>query len=446
MGDMFMEEFLARRIKIARSMPENSIALLPGAKTQFRNSSVEYQFRQDSDFYYLTGFTEANAFMALCKNGNGQLQFVLFNEAADIDYEIWNGKRIGQEDACKIYNADIAYDIAEIDTILPNLLANKKNIYYPLAVSADLDLRVTSWLRTAKCNLTNKKYRESTVVEYLPDTVIDLMPFIHELRLIKSEEEIFCMRKAAEISAQAHLKLMKNTQPGQMEYQLEAIFNECCLQAGCRGFAYQAIVAGGNNSCTLHYTNNDRPLVAGDLVLVDAGGEYNFYASDITRTFPVSGKFTHEQKLIYELVLEAQLAGISKIKPGNTYDSVQLAILEVIVNGLLELGIMHGDAQQIIQAKTYTKFYMHSSGHWLGLDVHDPSRYKVGNKWRKFEPGMVLTVEPGIYIANTMTDIDAKWRGIGIRIEDDVLVTKKDHEVLSSGAPKTVAEIESAAL
>lgn len=441
-----MEEFLARRIKLAAYMQNNSIALLPSGKTQFRNSSVEYQFRQDSDFYYLTGFVEPNAFMALSKNDQGEVDFILFNRANDAYDEIWHGKRVGQDDACKIYNADMSYDIGQIDEVLPGLLADKKIIYYPLAGSKNLDMQVTSWLRAAKHKNFAKKYKERSNAEYLPDTLVDLMPFIYELRLIKSPQEIEFMRQAAEISAQAHLKLMQNTKPGQMEYQLEATFNEYCLYAGCRGFAYSAIVAGGNNSCTLHYTANDKPLVAGDLVLVDAGGEYNYYASDITRTFPVNGKFSPEQKLIYELVLDAQLAGISKIRPGNTYDLVQVAILEVIVNGLIKLGIMQGDAKQIIQNKEYTKFYMHGSGHWLGLDVHDPSKYRFNNKWRKFEPGMVLTVEPGIYIANTITDIDVKWHGIGVRIEDDVLVTKKGHEVLSNGAPKTVDEIERAAI
>ncbi|HSX20624.1 MAG TPA: aminopeptidase P N-terminal domain-containing protein [Gammaproteobacteria bacterium] len=441
-----MEEFLTRRHKLAAQMQNSSIALLPSAKTQYRNSHTEYPFRQNSDFFYLTGFAEPNAVMALSKDAKGKVSFIMFNQANDPVEEVWLGKRAGEDGARQIYQADDAYDIADIDNVLPNLFADKKVIYYPMAVDQGFDERIMSWLKTAKQNFNNKNYREMHDVTFIPDTVTDLLPFIHELRLIKSASEIEHMRTAAEISAEAHAKLMQNCQPGQNEYQLEAIFNEYCLQRGCRGFAYNAIVAGGNNACTLHYTANDQVLKAGDLLLVDAGGEYNYYASDITRTYPISGKFTPEQKQIYELVLKAQLAGIEQIKPGHTFDMVQTAMVEIIVAGLLALDILHGEVKQLIADDAYKQFYMHSSGHWLGLDVHDVGQYKVEGRWRKFEPGMVLTVEPGIYIADTNTDVDPKWLGIGVRIEDDILVTKGGHEVLSNKAPKSVAEVERAAI
>ena len=375
--------------------------------------------------------------MVLCKNKQGKVTYIMFNQPNDPEAEIWNGKRAGQAGACKEYLADKAYDIAKLDAELPLLLANQQVIYFSIGAKTETDQQVNKWLNAAKRN------RETTCV---PDTIIDLKPILHELRLFKSTQEIEYMRQAAQISASGHLKLMQNCQAGLLEYQLEAIFNAHCLQHGCRGLAYSSIVAGGNNSCTLHYIANDQMLRAGDLVLVDAGGEYNYYAADITRTFPVNGKFSPEQKLLYNLVLQAQLAGIEQVKPGNTWDRVQETMVQIIVTGLVELKILTGDVKQLIKDNAYKKFYMHSSGHWLGMDVHDVGKYKLQGKWRKFEPGMVLTVEPGIYIANALSGIDKKWFGIGIRIEDDVLVTKDGNEVLSASAPKQIAEIESAAI
>lgn len=442
-----MEEFSNRRKKLAEHMQANSIAILPGAKEQYRNHSVEYPFRQSSDFYYLSGFAEPNATLVLSKDNKGDLSFILFNRAHDPLDEIWNGKRAGQEGACKIYHADASYDVAKIDEIMPKLFADKHVIYYPLAQIKDFDQQIARWLNTAAHLMHNRYVRENQEISFIPTTLTDVTQFLQEMRVFKSAAEIDNMRKAAEISAAAHLKLMRACKPGMKEYQLEAVFNEHCLQAGCRGFAYNAIVAGGNNACTLHYIANDQILKDGELVLIDAGGEYEYYAADITRTFPVGGKFSPAQKQIYELVLRAQLAGIAQVKPGNTFDSVQKAMLDIIVPGLVELGILSGDVKQLIKDKEYRKFYMHSSGHWLGLDVHDAGKYKVNNQWRKFEPGMVVTVEPGIYIANTNAgNVDVKWLGIGVRIEDDVLVTKHGNEVLSAKAPKTITEIESAAI
>lgn len=441
-----MDEFQARRNKLLAHMQNASIFLLAGAKMHDRNNDVQYAFRQDSDFYYLTGFNEADALLALSKNNDGDASYVLFNLAKDPHAEIWHGKRAGQEDACKLFAADNAYDIKDIDQVMPNLLANKKIIYYPLAANQDFDLQVLTWLRTVKYSFAHKSKSEDIAIKFVPETFIDVVPFIHEMRLFKSATEIADMRKAAEVSALAHTKLMQTCKPGQMEYQLEATFNQYCLNAGCRGLAYQSIVAGGNNSCTLHYVNNDQILKDGDLVLVDAGAEYNYYAADITRTFPVNGKFTPEQKEIYNLVLAAQLSGIAEIKPGNTFERVQMAILQIIVAGLVRLEILTGDVTQLIKDKAYHRFYMHSSGHWLGLDVHDVGKYKLNCKWREFAPGMILTVEPGIYIAKDSPNVAHKWWGIGVRIEDDVLVTATGNEVLSQHAPKQIAEIERAAV
>jgi Xaa-Pro aminopeptidase len=438
-----MNEFKSRRNKLAALMRNESIMLLPGAKHQHRNGDVEYPFRQNSDFYYLTGFIEADAVMALTKDHKGNVVYMLFNLPHDPVAEVWQGKRVGQQAACKQFDVDEAYDIASIDEVLPKLFANKQAIYYPLATNKEFDLKILNWLNLARGLLRSKANSE---VSFVPDALIDVLPLIHELRLFKSESEIANMRKAAEISAEAHIKLMQACKPGQMEYQLEAIFNSYCLQAGCRGLAYNSIVAGGNNACTLHYVTNDQPLKDGDLVLIDAGAEYNYYAADITRTFPVNKKFTTEQREIYNLVLEAQLAGIEQVKPGNRQDSVHKKILEVLVHGLVKLKILHGDVAQLIKNQEYMKFYMHGSGHWLGLDVHDAGKYKINNEARKFEPGMVLTVEPGIYIAYDTPGVDSKWFGIGVRIEDDVLVTAAGHDVLSKKVPKTIEEIERVAL
>ena len=384
--------------------------------------------------------------MVLTKDAQGKTKYILFNRANDPEAEVWNGKRAGQEGACKEYGADESYNIAKIDSVIPDLFANKESIYFPLGLAKEVDQQIITWLEAAKKSLNTKMRSENQTVFCVPDRLIDVAPLINEARLFKSQQEIQFMRQAAEISAQGHLELMRACKPGQQEYQLEAIFNHHCLSNGCRGLAYNSIVAGGNNACTLHYVENAQPLKSGDLVLVDAGGEYNYYASDITRTFPVNGKFSPEQKQIYELVLQAQLAGIKEVKPGNPWDRVQDVMVQIIVTGLVELGIMKGEVKKLINDKEFKKFYMHGSGHWLGMDVHDVGKYRLNGKWRNFEPGMVLTVEPGIYIDNKLTNVDAKWLGIGVRIEDDILVTNSGNEVLSSKAPKQIEEIESAAI
>jgi len=433
-----MEEFTGRRAKLAAKMCNDSVALLFGSQTQIRNGDVEFSFRQNSNLYYLTGFCEPEVLMVLSKDSAGKVKYILMNRASDPEAEVWNGKRAGQKGALDRYSADEAYDIAELNNIMPKLLANKKVIYYPIASNKEVDQQVTQWLQELKLKI----HKSGTMV---PDTLIDILPLLYEMRLFKSKQEIEYMRKAATVSAAAHLKLMQTCKTVKYEYQLEATFNEHCLQAGCRGLAYNSIVASGNNACTLHYTENDQPIKNGDLVLVDAGAEYNYYASDITRTFPVNGKFNSAQRQIYELVLKAQLAGIEQVRPGNTWANIDKAILDILVSGLVELNILTGDVQQLINDKAYRKFYMHGSGHWLGLDVHDVGQYKINGDWRKFEPGMVLTIEPGIYIDQN-SGVAEKWLGIGVRIEDDVLVTDSGNDVLSKDAPKQVDEIERAVL
>jgi Xaa-Pro aminopeptidase len=441
-----MEEFKNRRANLASQLQNNSVLLLHSAQLQIRNGDVEFPFRQDSNFYYLTGFAEPDSVMVLTKDAQGKITYTLFNRPNDPDAEVWNGKRVGQEGACKEYGADNAYNIEKIDSVLPELFANKQILYYPLGANKIVDQQVMTWIEVAKKNLNTKMRSENQTVFCVPDTLKDVLPLLYELRLFKSAQEVEFMRKAAEISALGHIEVMRAAKAGKFEYQLEAAFNNYCLDNGCRGLAYNSIVAAGNNACTLHYTSNDQAIKTGELILVDAGGEYNCYAADITRTFPVGGKFSEAQKQIYALVLKAQLAGIEQVKPGNTWDLVQEVMVHIIVAGLVDLGVMQGDIKSLIKDKEFKKFYMHGSGHWLGMDVHDVGNYRIDGKWRKFEPGMVLTVEPGIYIAQGLTKIDKKWLGIGVRIEDDILVTKNGNEVLSAKAPKEIDEIERATI
>lgn len=420
------------RRQLAQKMPASSIAILPSGRTLFRNSDAEYPFRQESNFYYLTGFNEPDAVFVL-KKEEGNITYILFCRPNHPEEEIWTGKRMGVEGAVALLGADQAYAIGELDKIMPNLLENKQNIVYSLGCNSDWDKRVMEW----KSKVSSKTRKGI----HTPGVWLDLAPMIHELRLIKSDYEIALMRKACDISVNAHKRLMKCCEPNQKEYELEAEFLYACYQQGCRGVAYSSIVAGGENACTLHYTQNNKTLKAGDLVLVDAGGEYQCYAADITRTFPVNGKFTEDQKKIYQLVLNAQLAAIEQVRPGTRYDQLQEVIVSIMVKGLVELNILKGRVETLIQQKAYQPFYMHSSGHWIGLDVHDVGEYKIEGEWRSLLPGMTLTVEPGLYIAPGQAGVEERWWGIGVRIEDDVLVTETGHEVLTK-APKTIEAIE----
>ena len=430
-------EYERRRAKLAHELESASIAILPSAKIQYRNHDAEWPFRQNSDFYYLTGFLESQAVFVLVKNQDNATRCIIFNKSKDLEQEIWNGKILGQVAATEELNIDEAYPIQDIDTILPTLLNDIKTIYYPIEYAISFHTQIMQWLQSAK-----KTARMNKEIKYTPGTFKDLLPLIHELRLFKSEYEINELKQAAQVSAAAHINAMQRCRPNLTEYQIEAGFNYDCQEAGCCNMAYSSIVASGSNACTLHYVDNNCVLQDGDLLLIDAGCESNYYAADITRTFPVNGVFSKPQRQIYELVLKAQTIGIEQVKPGTTFNKIQESILEVLVAGMVDLGLLKGFVSEIISSKAYKQFYMHNSGHWLGLDVHDVGRYRVDGQWRKLEPGMVLTVEPGLYIREDCEDVAKCWRGIGVRIEDDILVTTTGYEILSKQVPKTIVEIE----
>lgn len=428
-----LQEFARRRARLMRDMEENSIAILPSATTKRRNRDVNYIFRQDSDFLYLTGFEEPDA-VAVLIPGREHGEFLLFCRERDPEKEIWDGCMAGPEGACKKFGADDAFPIACIDDILPGLIEGRDRVYYAMGGDAEFDRMLMEWVNTIR-----SKARSGA---HPPGEFISLDLLIHEMRLFKSAAEIKVMQEAADISAGAHRRAMQVCQPGMTEYQLEAEFLHEFATHGSRSPAYPSIVGSGKNGCILHYIENSATLKSGDLVLIDAGCELDCYASDITRTFPVNGKFSEPQKKIYELVLKAQLAAIEEVKPGNTWNQPHDKTVEVITAGLLELGILKGNLETLIAEESHKKFYMHRAGHWLGMDVHDVGDYKVSEHWRVLEPGMVLTIEPGIYIAPGTEGVAKKWQGIGVRIEDDVLVTAKGHKILSAAAPKSVKDIE----
>lgn len=426
-------EYLRRRKLLMGMMESNSIAILSSAQEKIRSRDTDYPFRQDSDFMYLTGFVEPEAVLALIP-GREHGEVVLFCREKDKEKEIWDGKRAGPEGACAQYGADDAFPIGDIDEILPGLIEGRERVYYSLGKDADFDKRVMGWVNTIRA-----KVRSGATP---PGEFLDLDHFLHDMRLYKSAEEVRKMERASEISAKAHAVAMKNCKAGMFEYQLEALINHTCSMDGGRHPAYNAIVGGGKNACILHYNENSEKLKSGDLVLIDAGCEYEYYASDITRTFPVNGKFSKEQKAIYTLVLSAQEAAIAEVRPGNHWNAPHDASVKVITQGLMALGLLEGEIDELIDSGAYKEFYMHRIGHWIGMDVHDVGDYKVGGEWRVLEPGMVMTVEPGIYISPENNQVVAKWRGIGVRIEDDVLITKDGHRVLSKDAPKHVDDIE----
>ena len=430
---MNAREFKRRRKRLMDMMGDESIAILPTASVHIRNNDVEYPFRPDSDFYYLTGYPEPEAVAVLIPD-RPHGEYVLFCRQHDPKKETWDGKRAGLEGACKIYGADDAFPIEDMDDILPNMLEDRERIFYTMGHDAVFDQRVLGWV-----NEVRDKARTGVNA---PDEFISLTHILHDMRLYKSRQEISAMRKAASISAVAHKSAMQACQPGLMEYQLEAELIHKFMQQGARNSAYPSIVGGGANSCILHYTDNHDELMDGDVLLIDAGAEYEGYASDITRTFPINGKFTNAQKEIYEIVLCAQLAAIEQVQPGNHWNDPHIAAIKVISEGLLELGILKGKLSNLLKDHAYRKYYMHRTGHWLGMDVHDVGDYKVDGDWRMLESGMVLTVEPGLYFPAGTKGLAKKWWNIGVRIEDDVLVTKDGHDVLSKDTPKTIAEIE----
>lgn len=416
-----------------RMMGKNSIAILPASPTVVRNRDVHFPYRPDSDFFYLTGFAEPQA-VAVMIPGRKHGEYVLFCREKDPDAERWDGRRAGQEGAIAEFGAADSFPITDLDDILPGLLENCERVYYSLGFQPDFDQKLIEWV-----NGLRARARSGVSA---PLEIVALDHLVHDMRLYKSPSEQAVMREAARISAEAHCRAMQVCAPGMPEFQLEAAINQIFQHHGSRSPAYPAIVGGGENGCVLHYIENTAPLRDGDLVLIDAGAELSCYAADITRTFPVNGRFSPAQRALYEVVLEAQLAAIKKVRPGNHWNLPHLAAVRALTRGLVRLGILNGDVNKLIKEEAYKPFYMHRTGHWLGMDVHDVGDYKVGEQWRVLEPGMVLTVEPGLYISSGTKGVAKKWWGIGIRIEDDVLVTKTGNEVLSAGVPKAVDEIE----
>ncbi len=426
-------EYARRRKALMAQMEPNSIAILPAAPVHIRNRDVEHIYRQDSDFQYLTGFPEPEAVLALIP-GRAHGEYVLFCRERDPERELWDGLRAGQDGAIAQYGADDAFPIGDIDDILPGLIEGRERVYYAIGCNQEFDHRLMEWI-----NVIRSKARQGAQP---PNDFDALDHLLHDMRLYKSAAEIKVMKDAAEISAAAHVRAMQTARPGLCEYHLEAELEYVFRKNGSKMPAYGSIVAGGRNACILHYRENDAPLKDGDLILIDAGCEIDCYASDITRTFPVNGRFSPEQKAIYELVLKAQEAAFAAIGPDKHWNEAHEATVRVIAAGLLELGLLSGSLDEVIENESYKAYYMHRAGHWLGMDVHDVGDYKVGGEWRVLEPGMALTVEPGIYIPADDERVAKKWRGSGVRIEDDVGVTKGGCEILTGGVPKTVAEIE----
>ena len=420
-----------RRDKLGSMLPKNSAVVIAGASTQYRNADSSHAFRQDSNFWYLTGFNEAESTLVLLINEKNNVQSIAFVPEKDELKEIWDGYRAGPEGAMKDYGFDLAFNNTEIDQRLPDLLAGHNQVFYPVGKSQTLDADIIEWIKSAK-----SKDRHSSAID-----IADASSKIGNQRLIKDEDEIKIMKKACQISAEAHVEAMKFVKPGMTEQEMEAFYQYEFSKRGGRFSAYTPIVAGGENACVLHYVENSKQLKDGELLLVDAGCEFELYASDITRTYPINGKFTAPQLAIYEVVLEAQLKSIEAISTNNNVMDAQIISEKVITQGLIDLGILQGSMEELHAAGAFKDFYMHKIGHWLGIDVHDAGDYMEDGDYMKFKPGMVTTVEPGIYISSA-SDVEDKWKGIGIRIEDDILVTAEGNENLTAFVPSDPKEIE----
>jgi len=420
-----------RRNKLGSMLPKNSAVVISGASTQYRNADSSHAFRQDSNFWYLSGFNEAESTLVLLVNEKNNVQSIAFVPEKDELKEIWDGYRAGPEGAMKDHGFDLAFNNTEIDQRLPDLLAGHNQVFYPVGKSKTLDADIIEWIKSAK-----SKDRHSSAID-----IADASSKVGNQRLIKDEDEIKIMKKACQISAEAHVEAMKFVKPGMTEQEMEAFYQYEFSKRGGRFSAYTPIVAGGENACVLHYVENSKPLIDGELLLVDAGCEFELYASDITRTFPINGKFTAPQLAIYEVVLEAQVKSIEAISTNNNVMDAQIISEKVITQGLIDLGILQGSMEELHAAGAFKDFYMHKIGHWLGIDVHDAGDYMEDGDFMKFKPGMVTTVEPGIYISSS-SNVDDKWKGIGIRIEDDILVTDDGNENLTAFVPSNPQEIE----
>ncbi|MDC0545256.1 Xaa-Pro aminopeptidase [Gammaproteobacteria bacterium] len=425
--------FSERRDLLADKVLEDSVIIVSAASVKSRISDTEYSYRQDSNFYYLSGYEEPESLILIRPNQDKE-RFVIFCRDRDPLREQWDGFRTGQEGVIQDYGADAAYSINSIDEIMPKLLEGAKNIYFSMSAPCGVDAKISSWVEDIRKNTRSGAEP--------PQNLLSLDSILHEMRLIKESDEMDLMKKAANITTEAHIRAMQSVRPGMYEYQLEAEYLYAFNKNGARSPAYNSIVGGGNNSCILHYVENNAELKDGDLVLVDAGCEYQYYASDVTRTFPVNGKFSPEQREIYSIVLEAHKQSMEQAKPGNKWNLMHEKSVEVIVEGLLSIGLLQGSRDEIIDKGEYSKFYMHRIGHWLGMDVHDVGSYKQDGDWRPLEEGMVMTVEPGIYILDSMEGVDDKWKGIGVRIEDDIAITESGFEILTPDVPRTIEEVE----
>ena len=424
-------ELKRRRRALMRIMGDNSIAVIPAARAAVRSRDTEYPYRADSNLFYLSGFDEPDALMVLVPNRKAG-QYLMFCRERDPEKETWHGRRLGVEDAPEALGADDAFPISDIDAILPGLLENKQSVFHTLGKDLAFDAQLLGWLNKAR----SSRNRDGGD----PDSFISLDFHLHEMRVHKSRTEIGLMRKAAKLSAAAHARAMRAVRPGMREYELEAqLISEYRSQGA--DHAFLPIVGGGENGCILHYTENNDVLQDKELVLIDSGAEVNGYAGDITRTFPVGGKFSAAQKTVYNIVLEAQLAAIEAIKPGNHWNDFHDAAVKVLTRGLRDIGVLKGKLPKLLNDEAYKPYYMHRTGHWLGMDVHDVGEYKLNGEWRLLEPGMVLTVEPGLYLGDSRK-IPKAYRNIGIRIEDNIVVTKQGCEVLTDDVPKSVVDIE----
>jgi Xaa-Pro aminopeptidase len=426
------KEFARRRRQLMRMIGKGGIAILPSAPPKLRNRDVEHFYRQDSDFYYLTGFAEPES-VAVLVPGRPTGEFILFCRDRDPQREIWEGRRAGTADAVAEYGADDAFPISDIDDILPGIIENCERVFYSIGQQPDFDQQLIGWV--------SKLRSRGGSNGHAPDEFISLDHLLHDQRLYKSRAEISAMRKSAKIAVQAHKRAMGVCRPGMYEFELEAELHHEFRRNGTRE-SYLPIVGSGPNGCVLHYIDNVRQMQDGELVLLDAGCEYDYYASDITRTFPVNGRFSEEQRTVYEIVLEAHDAAVECIAPGRHWNEAHDAAVKAITRGLRRIGLLNGRLPALIRDGACRPFFMHRTGHWLGMDVHDVGDYKVSEQWRMLEAGMVMTVEPGIYIAENSRGVPKRWRGIGIRIEDDVLVTKDGCEVLTRDLPRGPDEVE----
>jgi len=420
-----LEEFMRR-------MAPQSVAIIPGAREATRSNDTHYRFRQDSDFLYLTGFEEPEA-IAVVKPSETK-KYVLFVRPRDPEREIWDGRRAGVEGAVSEFGADAAFPIAEFESKLREMLDNAEILYYRLGVNRALDDTIIREITSMRG--WNRK------PIHPPQTIVDPASIIHEMRVLKSPEELEIMQTAADIAAEAHVEAMKAARPGMQEYQLEALIEQVFRKRGAAGPAYTSIVGAGPNATVLHYINNDAELRDGDLLLIDAGAEYKGYASDITRTFPINGRYTKAQREIYDLVLKAQMECVEMVRPGVTHEQLKRHSIEVLTEGMVELGLLKGDPEELIKESKHEQFYMHGLGHMIGIDVHDVGRYYFGQDSRPLEPGVVMTVEPGLYISPNTKDVPSQYLGIGVRIEDDVLCTNNGPRILTNKVPKHAEEIE----